>query len=68
MVVYDPDMITCEIYEGNYSRKVAKNQYRHLINSEKCAETKHRFGRITSRYLIYRGENTEIDGVQCLNV
>ena len=68
MVVYDPEEIICEIYEVKYSREVVKNQYRHLINGEKCAETEHRFGRITGRYVIYRGENTEIDGIQYLNV
>lgn len=68
MVVYDPVALTCEIYEIKHSREVAANQYRHLINAEKCAETEHRFGRITGRYVIYRGEATESDGVQYLNV
>ena len=68
MVVHDPVALTCEIYEIKHSKEVVADQYRHLINAEKCAETEHRFGRITGRYVIYRGENTEIDGVQYLNV
>ncbi|WP_298017768.1 AAA family ATPase [uncultured Dysosmobacter sp.] len=68
MVVHDPTTLTCEIYEIKHSKEVVANQYRHLINAEKCAETEHRFGEITGRYVIYRGENTEIDGVQYLNV
>ena len=68
MVVHDPAALTCEIYEIKHSKEVAEDQYRHLINAEKCAETEHRFGRITSRYVIYRGGNTESNGVQYLNV
>ncbi|MCH5191712.1 MAG: AAA family ATPase [Oscillospiraceae bacterium] len=68
MVIYDPATLTCEIYEIKHSKEVVANQYRHLINAEKCAETEHRFGRITGRYVIYRGEPVESDGVQYLNV
>lgn len=68
MVVHDPATLTCKIYEIKHSKEVVADQYRHLINAEKCAETEHRFGRITGRYVIYRGENTKIDGVQYLNV
>ena len=68
MVVHDPDTITCEIYEIKHSKEVVEDQYRHLINAEKCAGTEHRFGQITGRYVIYRGEKTEVDGVQYLNV
>lgn len=68
MVIYNPSTLTCEIYEIKYSREVVANQYRHLINAEKCAEIEHRFGRVTGRYVIYRGEAAESDGVQYLNV
>lgn len=68
MVVYDPDTISCAIYEIKYSREVIPNQYRHLVNEEKCAATEHRFGTITGRYVIYRGEAASSDGVQYLNV
>ncbi len=68
MVVYDPNTISCEIYEIKYSKEVVPNQYRHLINAEKCAATEHRYGTITGRYVIYRGEEEESDGVQYLNV
>lgn len=43
-------------------------QYRHIANEEKCAMTSHRYGDITGRYVIYRGDSTEVDGVQYLNV
>ena len=68
MVIYDRCTLTCEIYEIKYSREVVADQYRYLINAEKCAETEHRFGTITGRYVIYRGEAAESDGVQYLNV
>ncbi|MCH5345420.1 MAG: AAA family ATPase [Acetatifactor sp.] len=68
MVIYDPITLTCEIYKIKHSNEVVANQYRHLINIEKCAETEHRFGTITGRYVIYRGKATESDGVQYLNV
>lgn len=35
---------------------------------KKCAMTTHRYGNITGRYVIYRGENTEMDTIQYLNV
>ena len=68
MAVHDPAALTCEFYEIKHSKEVVEGQHRHLIKAEKCAETKHRFGRITGRYIIYRGGKTEIDGVQYLNV
>ncbi len=68
MVVYDPNTISCEIYEIKYSKEAVRNQYRHLTNAERCAETEHRFGTITGRYVIYRGEQTDSDGVHYLNV
>ena len=68
MVIHDPSTLSCEIYEVKYSKEVVPNQYRHLINPEKCAATEHRFGTITGRYVIYRGEAVESEGVQYLNV
>lgn len=47
MVVHDYTTLTCEIYEIKHSKGVVESQYRHLINTEKCAETEHRFGQIT---------------------
>lgn len=68
MVIHDPESLTCEIYEIKLSREVVPEQYRHLINAEKCAETEHRFGKITGKYVIYRGEPTESNGIRYLNV
>lgn len=68
MVVQDPKTLSCEIYEIKYSNQRVKEQYRHINNEEKCALTTHRYGNITARYVIYRGENTEVDSIQYLNV
>ena len=45
-----------------------KEQYRHLTDQDKCAMTVHRYGEITGRYVIYRGEGLTVDDVQYLNV
>lgn len=68
MVIHDPKALTCEIFEIKYSEKVVPEQYRHLVNSEKCAETEHRFGTITNKAVIYRGEKTVSDDINYLNV
>ncbi len=39
-----------------------------MIGEEKCAMTTHRYGNITGRYVIYRGENTEMESIHYLNV
>ncbi len=68
MVVYNQKTLTCQIYEVKYSKERVSEQYRHIKNEEKCAEVRHRYGEITGRYVIYRGESTVVDDVQYLNV
>ena len=68
MVVADPDSCTCCIYEIKHSAEAIPAQYRHLIDAEKCASTEFSFGRITGRYVIYRGENFTENGVEYVNV
>lgn len=68
MVVADPKALTCEIFEIKYSKEIVPMQSRHLIDSEKCAQTEHRFGRITARTVIYRGETTDSENVRYVNV
>lgn len=67
MVVNYPDTLSCEIYEIKHSKELTANQYRHLTDPEKCAATEHRFGTITGKYVIYRGEETETEGIKYLN-
>ena len=68
MVVQDPKTLSCEIYEIKYSNQRVREQYRHINDEEKCTMTTHRYGSITGRYVIYRGENAELDTIQYLNV
>ena len=68
MVIHDPEALTCEIYEVKHSKEIVSQQYRHLVNAEKCKQTEHRFGTITGRFVIYRGESVVVDGIQYLNV
>lgn len=67
MVVFDPEKLCCAIYEVKHSDQIVPAQYRFLIDPEKCAMTEHRFGTITGRYVIYRGENSASEGVKYLN-
>ena len=68
MVVWDPRNLSCEIYEVKYSNKQVPNQYRHLIDEEKCTLVTHRYGEITGRYVIYRGESATVDCIHYINV
>ena len=68
MVIYDPDALTCEIFEIKLSCEIVPEQYRHLTNAEMCAETEHHFGTITGKYVIYRGVPAVSEGIQYLNV
>ncbi len=68
MVIFDPKTASCAIYEIKHSTEVVKAQYRHLIDEEKCKATEWRFGPITGKYVIYRGESCDVNGIHYLNV
>ena len=69
MVIFDPAAGSCQIFEIKHSAEVVPQQYRHLIDEEKCAVTEHRFGPITGRFVLYRGENRVLEnGVVYQNV
>lgn len=68
MVVFDPQAASCAIYEIKHSTEVVEAQYRHLVDEEKCKATEWRFGPITGKYVIYRGESCEVNGIHYLNV
>ena len=59
---------TCELFKIRYSEYI-DNEYAHKLND---LSTKYyignRFGTITNRYVIYRGEDTTIDNIKYLNV
>lgn len=68
MVVFDPVAGSCHIFEIKHSAEIAPQQYRHLIDEEKCAQAEHRYGPITGKFVLYRGENRVIEGIQYQNV
>ena len=69
MVVFNPATSSCEIYEIKHSTEVVPQQYRHLIDEKKCADTEHRFGPITGKYVLYRGAALEAEnGILYRNV
>lgn len=68
MVVHDDKALTCRIYEIKHSKETVPEQYRHLSDEQNCALTERTFGKITGKYVIYRGETTEMDGIHYLNV
>lgn len=68
MVVFNPKKACCELYEVKHSAEIVPEQYRHLLDERKCADTEFRYGEIVGKYVIYRGEDAFIDGVKYLNV
>ena len=68
MVVFDPVAGSCQIFEIKHSTEIAPQQYRHLIDEEKCAQTEHRYGPITGKFVLYRGESQVVEGIQYRNV
>ena len=69
MVIYDQKENSCEIFEIKHSSKQVPLQYRHLVDEDKCQRTERRFGPIQGRYILYRGEDAQMEnGVQYWNV
>ena len=69
MVVADNANATCEIYEVKHSKEQAKEQFMHMIDEEKLKNTEFRYGKITKRTVIYRGENATLEnGIEYRNV
>lgn len=68
MAVFDPDAGNCQIFEIKHSAEAVPQQRRHLIDEKKCAQTEHRYGPITGKFVLYRGEDQVIDGIQYKNV
>lgn len=68
MVIFDPQTSSCEIFEIKHSMEAVSQQYRHLIDEKKCNDTQHRYGTITGKYVLYRGNSQIVDGVQYVNV
>lgn len=68
MVIFDPENVNCEIFEIKHSSVSVPQQYRHLIDAQKCKDTEFRYGTITSKCVIYRGESKADGEIKYLNV
>ena len=69
MVVTDPREGTCDICEIKHTAERTDEQFRHLVDPEKCAAAEKSFGRIASRIVYYRGDDFDhASGVKYRNV
>ncbi len=68
MVIYDSQTKTCKIFEIKHSTEQTPEQYKHLIDEEKCKKTEEKYGEITGKYVLYRGSEIVINGVQYINI
>lgn len=68
MVVTDLSGGNCEIYEIKHSDKAILDQAKFLKDDKICSAIENRFGKISERAVLYRGADTEIEGIKYLNV
>ena len=68
MVIFDKSAYTCKVYEIKHSGKAVKEQARYLLDEDKCSIIEHKYGKITQKCVLYRGDDTTIDGVEYKNV
>ena len=68
MVIFDPEKVTCEIFEIKHSAEMAPQQYRHLVDTQKCRDTAFRFATISCKCVIYRGDSKKEGPVDFVNV
>lgn len=69
MVIYDSKENTCECYEIKHSVQIVPAQTKYLIDEEKLNQTSKRFGEISKRCVLYRGEDTVLEnGIEYRNV
>ena len=69
MVIYDSKENTCECYEIKHSVQIVPAQTKYLIDEEKLNQTSKRFGKISKRCVLNRGEDTVLEnGIEYRNV
>ena len=68
MVIFNPETASCEIYEIKHSKEIVPQQAKHLLDEKKCMDTEFRYGTITGKYVLYRGDSQMVGNVQYLNV
>ena len=69
MVIYDSKENTCECYEIKHSNQIVPAQTKYLVDEEKLEQTSKRFGDISKRCVLYRGEDMILEnGIEYRNV
>ena len=68
MIVTDEEKSECEIYEIKHSSKAVIEQAKYLKDEKITLEIEKRFGNIKTKTVLYRGEDTTIDGIEYRNV
>ena len=68
MVIFSDKTNSCECYEIKHSDQIVEHQTRYLTDTECLKATERRFGPITGKYVIYRGESCDVNGIHYLNV
>lgn len=69
MAIYNAKENTCECYEIKHSNQIVPAQTKYLTDEEKLNHTSKRFGEISKRCVLYRGEDTVLEnGIEYQNV
>lgn len=69
MVIFSSESLDCEAYEIKHSDVIVPRQYHVLEDPDACQALEHRYGPITRKCVIYRGENRRLEnGVEYQNV
>lgn len=68
MVIFDSKSNTCRIFEVKHSDKIVDRQAKHLRDEAKNSLVEHRFGKITGKFVIYRGTTQNVDDIKYVNV
>ena len=69
MVIYDSDTDSCEIYEIKHSAQIVEKQYNVLADTEECSRVEAKYGKISRKCVLYRGEAYMLgNGIEYQNV
>ena len=61
-------MVDIDPQVEQFSAEINAKQTIHLRNEEKCRIIEHRFGPICGKFVLYRGKDAVVDGIQYQNV
>lgn len=61
MVIYNKTNNTCSLYEIKHSDKINARQYQYLVDNVRLSAIEKRFGKITGKYVLYKGAGKELD-------